>query len=102
MLAEIGHIDTIMMGIAMVVGVAMAVEFAMITGEIVINAKHSGPGLTGTVIAGHHHTHLEVNVMPVQEGVHLVLIHRHVIVVKQLTHSIIQTAINAAVFRTSL
>lgn len=91
-----------MMVIAMVVGVVMAVELAMITGATATNAKHSGLGLTGIAIAGHHLTHLEVNVMPVLEDARLVLIHQPAIVVKLLIHCTIHTTINVAVFQTSL
>ena len=90
-----------MMVIAMVVGVVMDVELAMITGATATNAKHSGLGLTGIAIARHHLTHLVVNVIHVLEDALNVVILQHAIVVKLLTLLIIQASINAVVFKTS-
>ena len=90
-----------MMVIAMVVGVVMDVELAMITGATATNAKHSGLGLTGIAIAGHHLMHLVVNVILVLEDALNVVILQHAIVVKLLTLLIIQASINAVVFKTS-
>ena len=76
----------------------MDVEFVGSGMVCVPHVKHTGPGLIGTVIAGHHHFNIIVNANHVQEDVLHVggLIQILVIIVKLHT---VKVAIHAIVFQ---